>query len=637
MSESSLPVPSAPPQLIGRERERDALNRLLASGRGGVLVVHGEPGVGKTALLDYTVQAAQEFRVARTSGVEWEMELPFSAVHQLCFGFLSNVDRLPEPQQEALNVAFGLTTGVAPNPFLVGLAVLGLLSESAEERPILAVVDDAHWLDHASRRVLAFVARRLLADRIALVFATRQVDDALVGLPELGISPLAHRDARALLESALPARLDETVMERILVETRGNPLALLELPRGLTPTELAGGFGLPAAVPMSASIEESFTRRLATLPEDARRLLLLAAAEPLGDPALLWRAAERLGIPESAARVVESEDLLAFVPKVVARHPLVHSAVYRTAAQQDRRAIHRALADSTDPDVDPDRRAWHRAQAASKPDEEVASDLEASAARAQARGGLAAAAAFLERATALTPDEPRRSERAVRAARAKLQSGALDDALRLLAAADLEVLTDVERARAGLLRGQISFLATRSSDGIALLLEAAEQLRQADPALANETYLEALTAAIFAGPLANRDATPRHVAEAARARAVPESRGPRAPDLLLDGFVTLLIDGYEEAVPYLRLAVTSIEGESSPIEQLRWMWGATVSTLHLWDDQGWERLSELHLRLVRETGALGDLAVAISHRSQMHVFAGELAQAASFQAALREA
>ena len=334
MREGSSLVFSSRGQLIDREREREVLDRLLDSGRGGVLVVYGEAGVGKTALLEYAVEAGREFRLATTSGVEAEMELPFAAVQQLCSPFLDLLDRLPRPQQEALGVAFGVSTGAAPDPFLVGLAVLGLLSEVAEKRPLLAVVDDAHWLDQASARVLAFVARRLLAERIALLFATRHVDDALRGLPELLISPLRHRDARALLESVLPTRLDEPVLERIVVETRGNPLALLELPRGLTSTELAGGFGLPAAVPLSASIEESFTRRLASLPNDARRLLLVAAADPVGDPALVWRAAERLGIPESAADVVESEDLLVLSPRVVFRHPLVRSAVYRAATRE---------------------------------------------------------------------------------------------------------------------------------------------------------------------------------------------------------------------------------------------------------------------------------------------------------------
>ncbi len=621
--------------MFGREREREILDRLLDGGRGGVLVLHGEAGVGKTALLEYAVEARREFRVARTSGVEAEMELPFAALQQLCSPFLDLLDRLPQPQYEALGVAFGLSTGSAPNPFLVGLAVLGLLSEAAEERPLLAVVDDAHWLDHASARALAFVARRLLAEQIVLLFATRQVDDALGGLPELLISPLGHRDARALLESVLPAPLDEPVLERIVVETHGNPLALLELPRGLTPTELAGGFGLPAEVPLSASIEESFTRRLGGLPDDARRLLLVAATDPVGDPALVWRAAERLGIPESAADTVESEDLLVLDPRVVFRHPLVRSAVYRAATPNDRREAHRALAESTDPELDPDRRAWHRAQAAQKPDEEIAAELEESAARAQARGGYAAAAAFLERATALTPEESRRSGRALAGAQAKVQAGALDDALRLVATAEAGVLSELEQARTALLRGQISFLATRSGDAATLLLDAAERFREIDPELARETFLEALTAAIFAGPLAGPGAGPREVAAAAS--AAPPALDPRGPDLLLDGLVAILSDAYSVAVPILRQAQSAIEGTMSHAEQLHWMWGATVATLHLWDDEGWERLSDLHLRLVRETGALSELPIALDHRGQMHVFAGELALAASQQEAIQEA
>ncbi|MDP9318972.1 MAG: ATP-binding protein, partial [Actinomycetota bacterium] len=244
--------------LLGRQRERAALHRLLDAARtshGGVLVVHGEPGVGKTALLEYAVEAGQGFRVARTSGVEAEMELPFGAAQQLCSPFIELLERLPQPQHDALSVAFGLAAGQPPNPFLVGLAVLGLLSEAAEEGPLLVVVDDAQWLDRASARALAFVARRLLAEKVALVFATRALGDALVRLPELHVEPLGRRDARALLKSVLPVPLDEHVLDRILQETRGNPLALIELPRGLTPAQLAGGFGLPVAVPLSASIE----------------------------------------------------------------------------------------------------------------------------------------------------------------------------------------------------------------------------------------------------------------------------------------------------------------------------------------------------------------------------------------------
>lgn len=624
--------------LLGRRRERELLNRLLEAalgGRGGSLVLHGEPGIGKTALLDWAVEAGREFRVVRAAGVEGEMELPYAALQQLCSPSLELVDQLPAPQQEALAVALGLSSGPAPELFLVGLAVLGLMSEAANERPLLCIIDDAQWLDRESARALAFVARRLLAERIALVFATRETGSLLVGLPELFVGPLGNRDSRALLDSVLPARLDESVLDRIVVETRGNPLALLELPRGLTPAELAGGFGLPAALPLSARIEEAFARRLATLPYDARRLLLVAAADPVGDPALVWRAAERLGIPESAAELLESQGLLAMGPRVVVRHPLVRSAAYQAATPKERRQVHGALAEVTDAQLDPDRRAWHRAQAASKPDEDIARELEESAARALARGGFAAAAAFLEQATALTPAEPRRSARALAAAQAKVQAGALDDALRMVATAEAGTLGQLEQARAVLLRGQISFLLTRSSDATALLLEAAERLRDVDPELARESYLEALTAAIFAGSLAGAGASSRDVAEAAK--VAPLVRKPRGPDLLLDGFVAVLSDAYGVAVPLLRQAQRSIEGEPSKTEQLRWMWGATVSALLLWDDDAWEQLSDLHLELVRQTGALSDLAIALSHRGQLHVFAGELALAASLQDSLQEA
>jgi DNA-binding CsgD family transcriptional regulator len=625
-------------QLLGRQREREVLDRLLEAardGHGSVLTVYGEPGVGKTALLEYAAAAAPDFRVARAVGVEGEMELAFAALQQLCSPSLDLIDRLPDPQREAFEVALGLSGGRTPNPFLVGLAVLNLLSEAAEERPLLCVIDDAQWLDRASARVLAFVARRLLAERIAMVFAAREQIVSLSGFAELQVEPLGHRDARALLDSILPGRLDERVLERIVIETRGNPLALLELPRGLTPGELAGGFGLPTAVPLSTGIEQSFTRRLVRLPRDARQLLLLAAAEPLGDPALLWRAAKQLGIPETAAQAAELEGLLRLDGAVTFRHPLVRSAVYGAAEPTERRKVHDALADATDREIDPDRRAWHRAQAAATPDEDVAAELERSAARAQARGGFAAAAAFLERATGLTPEESRRSGRALAAAQAKLQAGALDDALRLVATAESGVLSELEQARAELLRAQLSFLSTRGSDAAPLLLEAAERLREIDPELARETYLEALTAAIFAGPLAGPGASSSEVAQAAK--AAPPARKPRGLDQLLGGLVALLTDTYAAAVPMLRKTQHAFGAGMSQREELRWMWGGTVSAMLLWDDERWERLSDRHLQLVRETGALGDLEIALGHRGQMHVFAGELAPAASLHDAIEEA
>jgi DNA-binding CsgD family transcriptional regulator len=618
--------------LVGRQREREAIDRLLQAARdgsGGVLVLYGEPGVGKTALLDYAVEAEREFRVARASGVEGEMELPFAALQHLCAPFLALMERLPDPQRDALAVAFGLSAGPSPTPFLVGLAVLGLLSEAAEQQPVLAVVDDAQWLDRASARALAFVARRLLAERVALLFAARGHWDTTRGLPELAVAPLGHRDARMLLEAVLPAPLDDGVLERIVIETRGNPLALIELPRGLTPAQLAGGFGLPAAVPLSASIEESFTRRLATLPYDARRLLLVAAADPVGDPALVWGAASRLGIPESAAETVEAEDLLTLSPRVVFRHPLVRSAVYGASGLNERREIHRALAGATDPGIDPDRRAWHRALAQATPDEDIAADLERSAARAQARGGFAAAAAFLERAAAMTPDVEQRSRRALAAARRKFQAGALDDALRLLTTAETGALSDLQRAQVDLLRAEAVFAATRGRDAPRLLVEAARRFSALDQVVARETYLEAVSAAMFAGALAGPGAGVPEVARAARA-APPAPHAPRPPDLLLDGLATLFSDGYEAGVPILRQAHMAFDAAAmSPTEQLRWKWLATVTSLHLWDDTRWEMISERHVQLARETGALGELPLALIMRAYVHLFAGELSAAAS--------
>jgi DNA-binding CsgD family transcriptional regulator len=637
MSEASLPVLSSGRQLLGREREREVLDRLLngvRAGRGGVLVVHGEAGVGKTALLEYVAEAGPDFRIARTSGVEAEMELPFAAAQQLCSPFFELVARLPQPQQDAFGVAFGLIGGPAhpaPNRFLVGLAVLGLLAEAAEAQPLVCLVDDAQWLDSASAGTLAFVARRLLAEKIALVFATRAVGDALAGLPELHAQPLGRRDARALLESVLPARLDDRVLERIIAETRGNPLALLELPRGLSPTELAGGFGLPARVPLSASIEEGYTRWLARLPYDARRLLLVAAADPVGDPALVWRAAERLGIPESAAHTVESEGLLALSPRVVFRHPLVRSAVYGAAGLSERREVHRALAEATDPEADPDRRAWHRAQATATPDEGVAAELERSAERAQARGGLAAVAAFLERAAALTPESTHRAQRLLAAAGAKRDAGDLEAALGLLAAVEEGVLDDLGRARVDLLRAQIALEQRRGGDAGRLFLSAASRLEPLDPELARETYLEAL-----GGAMANDvEVVGGAPAVAAAARAAPPGPvPPRTVDVLLDAFAIRVTDGYVAAAPILARALElllAIDVAKRDVGQ--WLSlssgrNSNIVALEMWDDEALHLLAARQVQVARDTSALVHLQFALSFLARSHMLAGELTEAA---------
>src|SRR4051794_40030030 len=633
MSGAPSPVQSPGGQLVGRQREREVLGRLINAARGGdggVLVVYGEPGVGKTALLEWTVEEARRFRVLRAVGIEGEMELPFAALQQLCSPILEFTERLPMPQGDALAVAFGLSAGAPPSPFLVGLAVLGLLSEAAEERPLLCVVDDAQWLDRASALALAFVARRLRAEKVASVFAARDLGDTLAGLPELRVEPLGRRDARTLLESVLPAPLDERVLDRIVVETRGNPLALLELPRGLTPSELAGGFGLPVAVPLSASIEESFTRRLAGLPGDARRLMLVAAADPVGDTALVWRAARQLGIPESVVEAVEAGGSLELSPRVVFRHPLVRSAVYRAAGLNERREVHRALAEATDPEVDPDRRAWHRAHGASMPDEGVAAELERSAGRAQARGGLAAVAAFLERAAALTPEPTLRAQRLLAAAGAKRDAGDLEAALGLLVGVEAGVLDELGCARVDLLRGQIALEQRRGGDAGRLFVSAASRLEPLDPELARETYLEALAGAMTS----DVDVVGGAPAVAAAARAAPAGTvPPRTVDVLLDAFAIRLTDGYAAAAPTLARALELLIEVDVSNENLGRRLSASstrdgnVVALEMWDDEALHLLAARQVQAARDAGALAHLQFALSFLARSHMLAGELTAA----------
>ena len=619
--------------LLGRLPERAALIGLLdaaRAGRSGVLVMRGEPGIGKTALLDWAVESAAGLRVARVAGVESEMELAFAALQQLCAPMLDKLAGLPDPQREALGVAFGLDTGEAPDRFLVGLAVLSLLSAAAEQQPLLCVVDDAHWLDRASAQVLAFVARRL-AEPVALVFATREEGGEHRGLPQLLVGGLGEGDAQELLGSAIKGPLDEQVRDRIVAETRGNPLALLELPRGVTPAELAGGFGLPGVSGLSRRIEDNFRRRLEVLPAATQRLMLVAAAKPAGEPALVWRAAERLAIGAEAAWPAADAGLLTIGERVIFRHPLVRSAVYRAAPPADRRAAHQALADATDPRADPDRRAWHRAQATLGPEEEVASELERSAGRAQARGGVAAAAAFLERAAALTLDPARRAERALAAAQAKYRAGAFDGALGLLGTAEAGPPDELRRARADRLRGLIAFSSSRGTDAPPLLLKAARQFEPLDSRLARETYLDALAAATFAGRLALGGGV-REVAEAARAAPSPPQPA-RPPDLLLDGLALLICEGYPAGAPVLRRAVSAFRGtDFSREEELRWLWLACHAAGLVWDHASWDVLSDRQVTLARDAGALIALPIAFNTRAGLHLFAGEFTEAASMVA-----
>jgi DNA-binding CsgD family transcriptional regulator len=616
------------PRLRGRRSECEALDGLIAGVRTGasrVVVLCGEAGVGKTALLEYVSTRASGCRIARAAGVESEMELAFAGLHQLCAPMLGRLDRLPAPQRDALATAFGLRAGDAPDRFLVGLGALTLLSDAAEERPVICLVDDAHWLDQASRQALAFVARRLLAESVALVFVTRSAIDDLRRLPELPIERLTDADARALLGEALSTPLDAAVRDAIVAETRGNPLAVLELPRGLAADELAGGFRFLDALPVGTGLEEIFRRRAEALPDETQRLLLVAAAEPSGDPALLLRAAGQLGIGFAAAGPAAADGLFEVGTRVTFRHPVVRSAIYRAASPNDRMGAHLALAEATDPEIDPDRRAWHRAQAAAWPDAEVADELERSADRARRRGGVAAAAAFLERAAELTPESHPRGARALAAAEAKFEAGAAESADQLLAAAAGSPLEDLERARLERLRGRLA-AARRARDAAPLLLAAARRLEPLDATLARETYLDALAAGFYAGFLAEGGGL-RQIAEAAR--GTPPGPVPARPmDLLLDGVAIGLTESYAASLPLLRGALEAFsEGHSGGGDDLRSLAWACRVAIDLWDDASFEQLSARAVKVARERGALAVLPVAVTHRVLAQINAGEFAAA----------
>jgi DNA-binding CsgD family transcriptional regulator len=617
--------------LFGRAAELEILGQLIAeprSGRSAVLVVRGEPGIGKTALLRQLIGRASGFRVVRGVGVESEMELPFAGLHQLCAPLLGRLDSLAEPQRRGLSVAFGLAPGDSPDRFLVALAALSLMAETSEAKPLLCVVDDAQWLDQASAQVLGFVGRRLLAEPIALVFAARTSaggPDALADLPELRLGGLDGKSARALLATVIPGPLDDSVRARIIEETHGNPLALLELSKGLSVAELAGGFALPATGDLPQRIEDRYLARLGELDHEAQRLVLLAAADPVGDSALLLRAAQLLGLDIGVMQHAAQAGLLDIGANVRFRHPLVRSAVYRAAAVQDRRAAHEALATATDPEADPDRRAWHRAHATGGPDEAVAEELISSAGRALRRGGVAAAAAFWEQAVALTPGPEDRATRALAAAEAKYAAGDFEAAQALLAVAQIGPLAKIADAHVERMRAEVAFALRRGSDAPPLLLRAAQRLQPLDDELARQTYLEAFVAAIYAGRLAHaQDAG--EIARAARCAPFGPEPLPHA-QLLLRGLAIRMTDGYVAAAPTLKRALHSYRTQQ---QELGWLSVSyNLVAMDLWDDQAWYELAASQVRLARANGTLSWLPFALDYLAEVHIQAGELSQAAA--------
>jgi DNA-binding CsgD family transcriptional regulator len=646
--------------LVGRRRECEAIDRVIASLSGGqsrALLLRAEAGAGKTALLQYAADRASAFRPLRATGIESEMELAYAGLHQLCAPLLDRLGSLPVPQQEALGVAFGLRSGHAPERFLVGLAVLGLLADAASEHPVVCLIDDAQWLDRASAQVLAFVARRVVAESVGILFAVREpVADLWAGVEDLIVGGLEPADARQLLESVVPTPVDPDVRNRIVAETRGNPLALIELSRGLVAA--AGGYGTVGSGNLTGRIEDRFVERVRALPPAAQSTLLVAAVEPVGDCALILRAAEALGFDVAAMTPAIEDDLVELGAQVRFRHPLVRSAVVRANPRSARQEAHRALAAATDAAVDPDRRAWHLAEAATGLDEEVAAELVRSARRAQARGGLAAAAAFRARGAELTPDPALRSRRALAAAEDTFRSGAMSETLRLLDLADVTLFDQHQRARGELVRARVVSNTTRGRGAAARLVKAAQLLEPHDGQTALATYADAVLAALTAGTHAEGIGLPDLAAVLLAARPAPPLGvlAAAAADAL-HGFGVLVAEGYTAAAPRLREALDSfVEHAVTDIPSdpavgpdrrddvgdgaahdhlLEWLPLSCLIARTLFDDRAYDLLSARAVRTSRNEGALSLLPLFMAERTSFLLLSGETAAAESLAQSLQ--
>ena len=649
--------------LVGRAVECERLGQLLRAAReglSGTLVLRGEPGVGKTSLLHYLAASAPDFQVARVSGVESEMKLSFAALHQLLRPSLTTAGELPPPQRTALRLAFGLEDGAPPDGFLVGLAALGLLAGRAAARPLLCLVDDAHWLDHESAAALAFLARRLYADSIVMVFAVREPAPGsilLEGLPELRLAGLDESAAGQLLATAAspvldgprrdgPRRLeprrdelgldglrleqpqlDEAVRQRIVAETRGNPLALIEIGQALEPGQLTGSAPLPEPLPLGRQLEQRYLQEIRGLPPDAQTLLLAAAADPTGDPDLLWRAGPQLGFTAAAAAPAEARRLIEIRDRIEFRHPLIRSAVYYGAPLAGRQQVHAALAAAIDPAAEPDRRAWHLAMAASGLDEAVAAELERAGDRARRRGGWTTAEAFYKRAAMLSTSQPARARRMLSAAGAACDGGTPRRAQAMLDEAatyrDPRHHGQVERVQ-----GRIWHTMRRPADATAALLDAATELGPVDVRLARDILVEAVVQAQINGQLAPDGATPADVARSARSLPLPPGTPATVGDLLLDADTTLQLHGLQAAAPQLRQAISAARHEAGTApETFRWLAAACSDATILADDIALHELAWRMEAQAREQGAAIALSLALSHAGVSELLAGRLAEA----------
>jgi DNA-binding CsgD family transcriptional regulator len=636
----ALLVASSP--LVGRTEECLTLGRALCEAKGGasrVLVVRGEAGVGKTALLERAIEMAPGFAVHRQLGVEPERGLGYAALHQLLVPFLSGLDELALPQRDALASAFGLVNAGSPDKFLVGLATLTLITSAALHRPLLCVIDDAHWLDNDSADVLGFVSRRLYADRVAMLFAVRETGSEgarFTGLPELVVGGLGPDDARLLVRSVIAEAVAPEVLDRLVTETRGNPLALTELPLELTPAQRAGTQLLPDPLPINGALRRRFLRQIRDLPAEAQRLVLLASAERSGDPALIWRAAAKLDIDPEAAGPAEAEGLVVFEPRVAFRHPLVRSAAYHGASPVERRAAHQALADALDSEMDADRRAWHRAGASSSPDEEVAAELARTAERATKRGGYMTAAAFFRRAAELTPGPAEQAERWLAAAEAELSAGEVESALELLELATPQANHPVQLARGRRLEARAQFVRGQSERASATLLAAAEAFAGLDDQAAGDTLLQAFEAALYA----NRGAMFEVVRAASKHLArCPEPRDGPSPTvvvLLLEGFIELLTAGHTTGAPALRRAIATMVASELPEDESRWLGLGCWAASECLDLESWHLLARRWAAKSRHQGAVLRLARSLDYLGMWEVVTGDFATAESRATERRE-
>jgi DNA-binding CsgD family transcriptional regulator len=619
--------------LLGRDEERGRIGRILDDARrglSGVLVLRGEPGVGKTALLDDAQAAAPDLQVIRIDCVETEMKLSFGALHQFIRPCLDGLDAIPSPQRTALRLVLGMAEGRAPDPFLVGLASLGLLAQRASRRPLLCLVDDAHCLDRESADALAFVARRLYADSIAIIFAIREPTptfSVLDGLPELRLAGLTKADADELLALITGPAVPRLTAGRIVAETGGNPLALIEIGQQLAAGTLAGDSPLPEPIPLGRQLEQRYLQEVKALPAQTRSLLLAAAADPAGDPNLLWQVGIDLGFTVEASAAAEARQLITIRDTVRFRHPLIRSAVYYGASFAQRQRVHARLAQATSL-ADPDQRAWHLAQSATGPDESVAEELERAAERASRRGGWTAAAALFHRSATLSAHRATRARRMLSAAEASCSAGTPRQAQAELD--DAASYRDDQRhaGLAGRVQGHIHHAQRQPAKATAALLAAAARLGPVDIRLARDVLVEAVVEAQINGRLAPEGTSRTDVARLARTLPLPPGLTPTAGDLLLDADTGLQLHGLEAATPLLRRAIDAVRRQAGdPPEMFQWLAAACAAATILADEPLLHELSHRMETSARQQGAIFPLALALSHAGVAGLFAGDLAQA----------